>query len=132
MRTLVLISILPLFYSLHAQKGPQDNWYITDRVAMPSGCSPHDPLVTPDGNILLISTGNDKIHELQADGTLIVKVDQGMGLRGDRVRIDGLISGPTASAKKHPCRISRPSGTTWHPRCRRVQLGSSVSLHKIQ
>jgi DNA-binding beta-propeller fold protein YncE len=69
MRTLILI--LPLFLSLHAQRGPQDNWYITDRVAMPSGCSPYDLLATSDGKILLTDTGNDKIHELQADGTLI-------------------------------------------------------------
>jgi len=66
-----LITALPLLVLLHAQRGPQDNWYITDRVAMPSGCSPHDLLVTPDGKILLTDTGNDKIHELQADGTLI-------------------------------------------------------------
>ncbi|MDA7791130.1 NHL repeat-containing protein [Opitutales bacterium] len=66
-----LITALPLLVLLHAQRGPQDNWYITDRVAMPSGCSPYDLLVTPDGKILLADTGNDKIHELQADGTLI-------------------------------------------------------------
>ena len=66
-----LITALPLLVLLHAQRGPQDNWYITDRVAMPSGCSPQDLLVTPDGKILLTDTGNDKIHELQADGTLI-------------------------------------------------------------
>lgn len=67
----ILITVLPLLVLVHAQRGPQDNWYITDRVAMPSGCSPSDLLVTPDGKILLTDTGNDKIHELQADGTLI-------------------------------------------------------------
>ena len=37
-----LITALPLLVLLHAQRGPQDNWYITDRVAMPSGV----PLMT--------------------------------------------------------------------------------------
>ena len=54
-----------------AQRGPQDTWYETARVALPSGCSPQDLIVTPEGTLLLTDSGNDKIHELEANGSLI-------------------------------------------------------------
>jgi sugar lactone lactonase YvrE len=54
-----------------AQRGPQDTWYETSRVAMPSGCNPQDLIVTPEGTLLLSDAGNHKIHELDENGSLI-------------------------------------------------------------
>ena len=34
-------------------------------------CDPHDLIVTQEGTILLTDVGNDKIHELDENGTLI-------------------------------------------------------------
>jgi hypothetical protein len=57
--------------SVLAQRGPQDTWYETGKVALPANCDPHDLIVTPEGTLLLTDVGNDKIHELEANGTLI-------------------------------------------------------------
>jgi hypothetical protein len=54
-----------------SQRGPQDTWYETGRVALPSGCDPHDLIVTQEGTLLLTDVGNDKIHELDENGSLI-------------------------------------------------------------
>jgi hypothetical protein len=54
-----------------AQRGPQDTWYETGKVALPTNCDPYDLIVTPEGTLLLSDYGNDKIHELEANGTLI-------------------------------------------------------------
>jgi hypothetical protein len=54
-----------------AQRGPQDTWYETSRVAMPSGCNPQDLIVTPEGTLLLSDAGNHKIHELDENGSLL-------------------------------------------------------------
>jgi hypothetical protein len=70
-KTLPLLLTLVFATHLHAQRGPQDTWYESARVPMPSGCSPHDLIVTPEGTLLLTDTGNDKIHELEANGSLI-------------------------------------------------------------
>ena len=56
---------------VQAQRGPQDTWYETGKVALPTNCDPHDLIVTPEGTLLLTDVGNDKIHELEANGTLI-------------------------------------------------------------
>ena len=40
-------------------------------MALPSNCDPYDLIVTPEGTLLLSDYGNDKIHELEANGTLI-------------------------------------------------------------
>ena len=57
--------------SVQAQRGPQDTWYETGKVALPTNCDPYDLIVTPEGTLLLSDYGNDKIHELEANGTLI-------------------------------------------------------------
>ncbi len=57
--------------SVLAQRGPQDTWYETGRVPLPLNCDPHDLIVTQEGTILLTDVGNDKIHEFEANGTLI-------------------------------------------------------------
>ena len=57
--------------SVQAQRGPQDTWYETGKVALPTNCDPCDLIVTPEGTLLLSDYGNDKIHELEANGTLI-------------------------------------------------------------
>jgi len=71
MKFKILIFLIPFLSLLHGQRGPQDTWYEAARVPMPSGCSPHDLIVTPEGTLLLTDTNNDKIHELEANGTLI-------------------------------------------------------------
>jgi streptogramin lyase len=57
--------------SVQAQRGPQDTWYETGKVALPTNCDPYDLIVTPEGTLLLSDYGNDKIHELEANGSLI-------------------------------------------------------------
>ena len=57
--------------SVQAQRGPQDTWYETGKVPLPTNCDPGDLIVTPEGTLLLSDYGNDKIHELEANGTLI-------------------------------------------------------------
>ncbi len=57
--------------SVQAQRGPQDTWYETGNVALPANCDPYDLIVTPEGTLLLSDYGNDKIHEFEANGTLI-------------------------------------------------------------
>lgn len=57
--------------ALFAQRGPQDTWYEDSVVDLPSGASPHDITVTAEGTLLVTDTGNDKIHELEANGSLI-------------------------------------------------------------
>jgi len=57
--------------SVLAQRGPQDTWYETGKVALPTNCDPYDLIVTPEGTLLLSDYGNDKIHEFEANGTLI-------------------------------------------------------------
>jgi hypothetical protein len=54
-----------------AQRGPQDTWYETGSVAMPSSYDIRDLIITPEGTILLSDAGNDKIHELDENGSLI-------------------------------------------------------------
>ena len=77
---LIKILIICLFgmQICFAQRGPQDTWYERARVAMPSGCSPHDLIVTPEGTLLLSDGGNHKIHELDENGSLI----RSFGLQG--------------------------------------------------
>jgi hypothetical protein len=57
--------------SVQAQRGPQDTWYETGRVALPSGCSPFDIILTRENTLLLSDHGNDKIQELDKNGTFI-------------------------------------------------------------
>ena len=54
-----------------AQRGPQDTWYETSRVALPNNCDPYDIISTPEGALLLTDISNDKIHELDENGSLI-------------------------------------------------------------
>jgi len=54
-----------------SQRGPQDTWYETGRVALPSNYAIRDLIITPEGTILLSDEGNDKIHELDENGSLI-------------------------------------------------------------
>ena len=67
--------------SVLAQRGPQDTWYETGKVALPANCDPHDLIVTPEGTLLLTDVGNDKIHEFEANGTLIRSFGS-LGTRG--------------------------------------------------
>ena len=54
-----------------AQRGPQDTWYEIGRVVMPNNCDPCDIISTQEGTLLVSDTGNDKIHELDENGSLI-------------------------------------------------------------
>ena len=54
-----------------AQRGPQDTWYETARVALPNNCDPYDIISTQEGTLLVSDIGNDKIHELDENGSLI-------------------------------------------------------------
>jgi len=54
-----------------SQRGPQDTWYETDRVPLPSNCDPYDIISTQEGTLLVTDIGNDKIHELDENGSLI-------------------------------------------------------------
>jgi hypothetical protein len=56
---------------VQAQRGPQDTWYETGLVVMPSGCSPFDIILTRENTLLLSDHGNDKIQELDKNGTFI-------------------------------------------------------------
>lgn len=54
-----------------SQRGPQDTWYETGRVALPNNCDPYDIISTQEGTLLVSDIGNDKIHELDENGSLI-------------------------------------------------------------
>ena len=66
----LIVCLLACFQSW-AQRGPQDSWYETGSVALPSSYVIRDLIITPEGTILLSDEGNDKIHELDENGSLI-------------------------------------------------------------
>lgn len=53
------------------QRGPQDTWYETGSVPLPANCDPRDLIVTLEGTLLLCDAANNKIHELDENGSLI-------------------------------------------------------------
>ena len=53
-----------------AQRGPQDTWYETGRVVMPTNCDPCDIMFNTRRKLLVSDIGNDKIHELDENGSL--------------------------------------------------------------
>lgn len=54
-----------------AQRGPQDTWYETGRVNLPSSCNPFDIIFLPEGNLLLTDTYRDKLLELSPTGSIV-------------------------------------------------------------
>ena len=54
-----------------SQRGPQDTWYETGRVALPSNCDPYDIIATPEGTLLITDAYRDKIAELNESGAVI-------------------------------------------------------------